>query len=249
MSELELIIDFHKDAKRQGPGGEKETKRALELTGIDLKKELKIADIGCGSGAQTITLAENTNSQITAVDLFPEFLEKLNEKIAKLGLQTRVATLKASMEHLPFEKEAFDIIWSEGAIYNMGFENGVKEWRQFLKPNGYLVVSEISWLTDQRPKEVEQYWNQAYPEIDTFSNKIRVLGKNGFAPTAFFVLPQSCWIDNYYKPMQERIQQFLDNHGHSKSAKNFVAAERKEIEHYEKYKDFYSYGFYIARKL
>lgn len=72
MTELELLIDFHKSAERQGPGSHSETLRALNIMNIDKKKHLNVADIGCGSGAQTITLAQNIEGQITAVDLFPE---------------------------------------------------------------------------------------------------------------------------------------------------------------------------------
>ncbi|WP_394330755.1 methyltransferase domain-containing protein [Lentimicrobium saccharophilum] len=36
--------------------------------------------MGCGSGGQTNTLAENLIGQITAVDFFPELLNELNEK-------------------------------------------------------------------------------------------------------------------------------------------------------------------------
>ena len=43
MTELELIIDFHKDAEQQGPGSPEETLRAFELTGMarDVVKEYK----------------------------------------------------------------------------------------------------------------------------------------------------------------------------------------------------------------
>jgi ubiquinone/menaquinone biosynthesis C-methylase UbiE len=99
----------------------------------------KIADIGCGTGAQTMALAQHTKGHITAVDLFPVFLEKLNERAQEKGLSDRITTLARSMEDLPFEGEALDIIWSEGAIYIMGFEKGVRDWKRFLKPGGYLA--------------------------------------------------------------------------------------------------------------
>jgi methylase of polypeptide subunit release factors len=75
MTEIELIINLHLDAERQGPGSPQETKKALDLIELDKSEPLKIADIGCGSGSQTITLAQNTKGLITAVDLFPEFLK------------------------------------------------------------------------------------------------------------------------------------------------------------------------------
>jgi len=247
--EIDLIIDLHLDAEQQGPGSAKETKKALDLIGINDQQDLKIADIGCGTGAQTMTIAQNLNGHITAVDLFPAFLAKLNDKAQALGLQEKITTLARPMEDLPFQPEQFDIIWSEGAIYNMGFASGVRAWRQFLKPGGYLAVSEISWITHARPSEIEQYWASQYPEIDTISNKIRVLEEHGYSPVAHFILPPYCWLEAYYEPMEARFAAFLERHGNSDLAKQIVAAEKEEIATYRKYKDYYSYGFYVARKV
>lgn len=249
MSEIELLVDFHKAGERQGPGSPEETRKALALTGLEKNENLKVADIGCGAGAQTITLAQQVNGHITAIDLFPEFLEKLDQKARVLGLSDKISTQRQSMDELQFGEGELDLIWSEGAIYNIGFETGIKAWRPFLKTGGYLAVSEISWITGSRPAELEQYWQEAYPEIDTVSNKIRALERNGYMPAAHFILPPYCWIDNYYRPMQQRFPQFLEQYNYADAVKAFIENEQKEIRMYEQYKDYYSYGFYIARKV
>ena len=248
MTELELIVDFHKDAGRQGPGSTADTERALKLTGIAQKEDLKIADLGCGTGAQTIVLAQNTQAHITGIDLFPEFLGKLDNKSQELGLQDRVTTLAASMDDLPFEKDEFDMIWSEGAIYNIGFEAGVSYWKEYLKPGGYLCVSELTWVTDSRPKELEEFWMKEYPEVDRASAKITFLENNGFTLAGYFYLKPDSWMKTYYHPMKKRFYAFLERHSHSEAAKNVVKEYKNEIEHYQKYREYYSYGFYIARK-
>lgn len=248
MTELELLIDLHKDGPRQGPGSPEETKKALDLTGIGKSDPLRIVDIGCGTGAQTLTLAQYTGGHITAVDLFPEFLDRLEQKTEALGLQDRITTLAASMDTLPFAEAEYDLIWSEGAVYIMGFEEGVRYWKRFLKPGGYLAVSEASWITGFRPKEIEDYWVQEYPQMDTISSKITVLEQHGYSPVAHFVLPEYCWLDNYYRPNQERFEAFLERHNHSAAARELVEAEQKEIEMFERYKAYYSYAFYIAEK-
>jgi len=153
------------------------------------------------------------------------------------------------MDELPFENETFDLIWSEGAIYNMGFESGVKSWKAFLKTGGYIALSEITWLTRERPSEIEDHWRKEYPEIGTALSKLKVLEDNGFAPVGYFYLGKDCWLDNYYRPMENRFQEFLRRQGNSALARSIVEAERQEIELYEKYKDYFSYGFYVARKL
>lgn len=249
MTEIELLIDFHKNADRQGPGSNKDTLKALSFIAFEKGQPLNIADIGCGSGAQTIALAQNIEGQITAVDLFPEFLDKLNAYSKELGLQDKITTLEKSMDDLPFTNEEFDIIWSEGAIYIIGFEEGVKKWKDYLKSGGYIALSEITWTTNSRPNEIKEHWNKKYPQIDTASNKIKTLEENGFSPVGYFVLPESSWIDNYYQPMEERFDDFLKKHNNSAIAKSIVNGEKEEIRKYKKYKDFLSYGFYIAKKI
>ncbi len=246
---VELLIDFHLDAERQGPGSDEDTLRALSFIDIYPEEFIKVADIGCGTGSQTLTLAQNINGSITAVDLFPDFLIKLNERAKNLKLENKISTLQKSMEELSFGNEEYDILWSEGAIYNIGFESGLKNWKPFLKIGGYIAVSEITWKTNFRPKEIEDYWNSEYPEIDTASKKIKILEENGFSPVGFFFLPEKSWIDNYYSPIERRFDSFLLKYNNSENAKAIVEGEKQEIALYKKYKDYLSYGFYIAKKL
>lgn len=249
MEELQLLVDLHRPATRQGPGGEAETRQAMALAGLDLSRRLKIADIGCGTGASTILLAKELDAEITAVDFLPEFLDELQIRANDHGVTKRITTLSCSMEALPFSDEEFDVIWSEGAVYNMGFEAGVSAWSRFLKPGGKLIVSEITWLSAARPPELQSYWDGEYPEIDVASAKMGILEQHGYCPEAYFYLPTHCWTENYYRPMQSRFDAFLERHGRSDQAKGIVEAEKHEIALYEKYRDYYSYGVYIARKI
>jgi ubiquinone/menaquinone biosynthesis C-methylase UbiE len=248
MTELELFIDFYKNTPRQGPGSNEETLKALEFTGLSNKSELRIADIGCGSGAQTIILAKNLKGHITAVDLFPQFLVELNASAASKGLSKHITTLEASMEDLPFEEDSFDLIWSEGAVYNMGFENGIKNWKKYLKIGGYIAISEITWTTTKRPKPLEDFWLEEYPEIATAATKIAQLEKNGLELVGYFNLAAASWLNNYYQPLETKFETFLNRHNYSNAAINVINGQKAEIALYEKYKDYYSYGFYIARK-
>jgi ubiquinone/menaquinone biosynthesis C-methylase UbiE len=242
------LIDLHADGPRQGPGGDDETRLAIALSGLKGKAGLEIADIGCGSGASTLVLAEALDARITAVDFLPEFLARLDDAAAGAGLGDRITTLAASMDALPFPEAAFDAIWSEGAIYNMGFAAGIAAWRRYLKPDGILAVSELTWLTGERPAELQAHWDAEYPEVDTASGKMAVLESLGFSPLGYFALPERCWLDNYYRPMQRRFAHFLARQANSEAARAVVAAEQREISLYERHAAYVSYGFYIARK-
>lgn len=247
--QLKLLIDLHKSNLRQGPGGEFETQKALDLAGLNKTQTLKIADIGCGTGTSSIQLAKELNAQITAVDLLPEFLNELRKRAEISGVSEKIKTLQCSMENLPFHNEEFDLIWSEGAIYNIGFEKGISNWKNFLKSSGKLIVSEITWLSADRPKEIQFFWDEEYPEIDTASAKIKVLESHGFSLEAYFYLPCHCWVENYFKPLQNSFTEFLDRNNHSEQAKEIVKNQEEEISLYEKYTKYYSYGFYIVEKI
>ena len=249
MDNLELLIDLHKNSDRQGPGGDSETERAIALASLDKSRRLKIADLGCGTGASALCLAKALNAEIIAVDFVPEFIEILRHNVDASGLNQRVHPEVGSMDDLGFSNNELDAIWSEGAIYNIGFEHGINYWRQFLKPKGVLAVSEITWLTGQRPDEIQSYWNAQYPEIDTASAKIKQLEEAGYSPLGYFVLPEDCWLDNYYHPLQRRFDEFLSRHSDSDDAQALVEAEIEEIKVFEKYKEYFSYGFYISSKL
>lgn len=255
MEEMELMMHLHLDNERQGPGSNEMTELVLELAfklaGFDNSRSCRTADIGCGTGAQTITLAKSLKGEITAVDIFSGFLEKLQQRIQteKESLTASVSCIEASMDNLPFKQEEFDIIWSEGAIYNIGFRKGLEYWKQFLKKGGILAVSEITWTTDRRPSELEEFWNGAYSEMDTASGKIKALEEAGYRILGHLMLPENCWTDKYYKPLLESHGPFLARFAGNGTAAGIVAADIREADMYNRYKNFYSYGFYIARKI
>lgn len=245
----DLIIDLHSGLERLGPGGIRETRLALDLSGLRAAEQtLAIADIGCGTGASTLVLAEELDARITAVDLFPAFLETLDQMSAARGLNQHITTLPCSMDALPFEPGSLDALWAEGAIYNLGFERGLSVFRQFLKPGGIIAVSEITWLTQARPDELNDYWVAEYPEITGAAENINTLSAQGFVLRGYFPLPENCWLDNYYEPLEARFEGFLATHSNSAEAESLVAAQSREIDLYRRYRDHVSYGFYIAEK-
>ncbi|HET6557561.1 MAG TPA: class I SAM-dependent methyltransferase [Prolixibacteraceae bacterium] len=245
--DFNLICEYFTNLERQGPGSPEVTVKALSF--IDhLNKESRIADLGCGTGGQTMVLAQHTQGTITGIDLFPRFIELFNEQAIQQNVHDRVKGIVGSMDDLPFQNEELDVIWSEGAIYNIGFERGINEWRKFLKPGGYIAVSEASWFTDQRPEEIESYWMDAYPEINTIPNKVAQMQKAEYAPVATFILPESCWTDHFYVPQVQAQVAFLKKYAGNRTVEELIANQRHEAMLYSKYKDYYGYVFYIGKK-
>lgn len=246
--QFELICEYFSNIERQGPGSTEVTTKALSFIEGLTEKSL-IADIGCGTGGQTMTLAQHIPGHITAVDLFPKFIDKLKVNAEKHGYKGRINAIVGDMNALPFEKEQFDLVWSEGAISHIGFKRGMNDWNKFIKPGGYIAVSEATWFTPARPKEIYDFWMDAYPEIDVISTKIAQMEQAGYKAVAHFIVPESCWLDGYYAPQHTARELFLKKYGGQQIALDMVANTQREESLYNKYKDYYGYAFYIGRKL
>ena len=247
--DFNLICEYFSHMERQGPGSPDITLKALSFIDNLTDKSL-IADLGCGTGGQTMTLAKHVQGKIIALDLFPNFINILNNNANQMELQDKVKGIVGSMEEkLPFEEESLDLIWCEGAIYNIGFERGLNDWRKYLKIGGYVAISESSWFADERPLEINQFWMDAYTEIDTIPNQVAKIHKAGYLPVAMFILPETCWIENYFDPKIQANEIFLEKYAGIKSAEEFVTSQRHEEKMYEKYKDYYGYTFFIAKKI
>lgn len=246
--DFEMICDYFAGLKRQGPGSPDTTRKAASFI-EGLNNNSRIADLGCGTGTQTITLAQAVPGHITGLDLFPLFIDIMQDNIAAAGLQDRVTCEVGSMDELPFDERSLDLIWSEGAIYNIGFERGINLWREYLEPGGYIAVSEASWFTDERPEEIEEMWNAAYPEIDTIPAKVAQMQKAGYVPVATFAIPDSDWKEHFYEPMYPVQEAFLAKYAGNEAAHKLIENQRWETDLYYRYCQYYGYVFYIGRKI
>ena len=247
MNLMDLISEFHSKAERQGPGSDEMTKRALAAMPL-LGRDARILDIGCGTGASTIVLARETGASFVALDALTPFLDELQARFLASGLQDRVQTVPGDMREMPFEPATFDAIWSEGAIYHIGFARGLREFRKYLKQRGCIAVSEIVWLTDERPKEIEDYWMQQYSGIDTIDNKLQAISSTGYELLTHFVLPEECWTEHYYKFNRARTLELTEKYRGNPEVEEFLHEGIREADLYDRYKDYYSYVFFVAQR-
>ncbi len=242
----EFMYELFHDMPRQGPGSDECTRRAYNML-VDLPPQPHILDIGCGSGMQTLELARISHAWITAVDNHQPFLDDLNRRAGCEGLSNRIETINASMFELPFEPTSFDVIWSEGAIYIIGFENGLRRWRPLLKPGGFMVASEISWLQPDPPADLCSYWKNEYPGIRHIAENREVIRRAGYDEAGHFILPESGWWDDFYKPLQKRIDLLRRKYARNREAAEILDGSQVEIDMYRKYPHYYGYVFYLMR--
>lgn len=208
-SMLDLLIETHLGLKRQGPGSPETVERVLEFL-KPLDQFSQIADLGCGTGGQTMLLAQHLSGTIIGLDMFSDFIDVFNKNVKSSHFENRVKGIVGFMEELPFERNSLDLIWSEGAIDNIGFRQGISYWHNFLKKGGFVAVTCPSWLTAEHPAEVEQFWNAAGSHLDCVGNNIVIMQTCGYKFIAAFVLPEHCWTDNYFIPREKEIMRLLE---------------------------------------
>ncbi len=243
--DVNIICEYFSTMNRQGPGSEEATRLAAQFLKA-LPKRPVMADLGCGTGGPTVTLAKCfPDAEITAIDLFPKFIDLLKERAWNESVKIKAMT--GSMGELPFRQESLDVIWCEGAVYNIGFRHALHYWKPFLKPGGYIALTEVSWLTDERPSEIDSFWKDAYQEIDTLPNKLAQIIEAGYKPVGMFLLGRECWTDNFYTPALEAQTKFMQRYPDDPTASMLIENQRHEAEMYGKYSDYYGYVFYICK--
>jgi ubiquinone/menaquinone biosynthesis C-methylase UbiE len=242
---MNIFFGVHQGLPREAPGDAHSTVRALAAM-VDLPAVPSILDIGCGPGAQTIALACHSPAQITAVDRHQPFLDELARRAEKAGVSERIRTINASMFDLRFP-ETFDVIWSEGAIYIVGFEEGLRAWRPLLRRGGYVAVTELSWIKPNPPQQVVDNWARDYPGMASIERNLSRVRAAGYQDVEHFTLPESSWWEPYYLPMQARVEELREKYRGNAEAQEQLDIELVEIEMYRKYSAWYGYVFYVMR--
>jgi len=216
-------FQIDKDLLREGLS--KYTRKAFHML-PKLDKPL-ILDVGCGSGIPTMELAGLSNGQIIGLDINQPLLDRLMKKIEESGLSDRVKTVKYSMLDMDFPDENFDIIWAEGSIWVIGFERGLKEWRRFLKPNGFMVV---------------------HDEIDNIKEKIEQISNCGYELLEYFTLNEDSWWIEYYAPLEKLVNKIRTKYTDNHKALAVLEKDQREIDMFKKNPRRYSSVFFIMKK-
>ncbi|WP_051785792.1 class I SAM-dependent methyltransferase [Endozoicomonas numazuensis] len=237
------MADFMKvfeGLERWGPGSVRDTLKALSLVP---EAPTNILEIGCGKGLATKVLIENTEARVTAIDNEQSALTELKERFEEQGISGRLSTVCVSMTELPLEKESFDLIWSEGSAYIMGIQKALAQWSPFLQSGGFMVLSDLVWLTDKPDQELMEYWKQAYPDIQSINTRLEQMNAAGYDVVDTFSLSKEAW-DNYSEPLKKRMDDISSAMPDSVALKNIET----ELEIFRKFLGKFGYQMFILAK-
>lgn len=227
--------------QRQGPGDRNFSLKILDQ--IEPSKRIKtILDIGCGTGAGGLLLAKRLKTETVCLDNYPPFLEQLEQTAKRQGLANYISTVNASMFQLPFASASFDLIWSEGSAYIMGFEKALHAWRPLLRSEGYLFISEMCWFTDSPSAKAVAFWKEEYPAMASVEKCIERAESNGFEVILSEPLPQKAW-DNFHADMQQQIALMLAEYGPNAAFEDSL----HEIKIFKAYQDEFGYQCYLLK--
>ena len=218
-------VRFQKQKDRIRKGLLKYTRKAFRM--LPKLDRPCILDIGCGSGVPTMELARLSNGEITGLDVNQEFLDALARKIEKAGIQDRVKAMKCSIYDMKFPDESFDIIWAEGSMHIIGFERGLKEWKRFIKTNGFLVV---------------------HDEKSNIEEKLKQISICGYELLDYFVLDKDRWWVEYFSPLKKLVFETRTKYADDVKAIEEVYYAEQEIDMFKENPELNSSAFFAMKK-
>ena len=244
MAECDPIAVMYGGLEKLGPGDDHTTR--LMLQQLPSSQFRRVVDVGCGSGRQTLVLAQELNVVVHAVDNFAPFLEELKHKALSAGLSDRVETHCLDMATLERNFTDIDLLWGEGSAYNLGFANALQRWFPAVAPGGYVVLSELSWLEGEANDRVRTFWAGAYPGMGTVEANCQAAVAAGYRILNTYTLPRESWENGYYDTLRPRAEALLN---HDDSAVRAMARENlEEIEIFHLACNSYGYVFYLLQR-
>jgi ubiquinone/menaquinone biosynthesis C-methylase UbiE len=245
-----VFFEVFEKLPRVGPGNNESTGRAFNIikSKPGFPQNPNILDIGCGTGVHTTHLATLSDGKIIAMDNHQAFLDKLQTRMITQGVADKIDIQKGDMGAMDFDKESFHLLWVEGAIFIIGFENGLSQWRQFLKPGGFIALTDLFWFKPNPPEEPKAFFDQIAPGMLNLEEALAVVERTGYRCVDHFQLPANVWWDSFYTPLEEQLPIFRETYKDDSEAMETIEFFQAEIDIYRKYSDHYGYIFFILEK-
>lgn len=126
---------------------------------IDIKKDARILDIGCGPGFLTI-LFSKYGYEATGVDGASNMIHQARKNAVENDCYPDFEIMDC--HHLDFQNDTFDLVISRNVVWTLYDPAAAyKEWKRVLKPGGSIVVFDASW-------------NREYHDERTMNRKIEL---------------------------------------------------------------------------
>jgi SAM-dependent methyltransferase len=241
-----IFFELYESLPRQGPGNRASAARALAFC-LNLPPAPAVLDLGCGVGGQTLHLADLTSGSIVALDSHGPNIERLRATVAERGLDRRIQPVVGDMAEPGFRPASFDLVWSEGAFYNIGIEIALRVCRGLLRPGGYLAFTDAVWRKENPPLEVKASFDGDYPTMGRVPDTLAAIERCGFSLIGHFTLPDEAWWDDFYKPMEIRIEELRGKYKADDEALAILDQLGQEPEMHRRYSDYYAYEFFVVR--
>jgi len=243
----EIFFEVYESLPRQGPGSRTCAATALALC-RDLPQTPAVLDLGCGVGGQTLHLAELTRGSIVAIDSHAPSIARLRATVCERGLGERVQAMVGDMAQPRMPPASFDLIWSEGALYNLGIETALRLCYGLLRTGGYLAFTDAVWRKENPPPEVKASFDLDYPTMGRVPDVLAAIARTGFLLVDHFTLPDEAWWDDFYTPMERRIEELRERHAADAEALAALDQLAQEPEMHRRHFDCYAYEFFVVRK-
>ncbi len=136
----------------------------------------RVLDVGCGTGALAVALAEKAHCRVWAVDVSPAMVE-----ITRGRLPRGAAARCAPAERLPFRDASFERVTMSLVVHLVDRPAAFAEAARVLEPEGVLVIGTFA------PSHFDTYWAAPFfPSIRTidrerFPSPDDLLGELGLA--------------------------------------------------------------------
>lgn len=243
-------------------GGSSATKKLVQLCGI--QPGMKVLDVGCGIGTTACKLAK-LGCFVTGVDIRPKMIAWARKKARKERVAEKIKFAVCDARKLPFPTNSFDAVVCESVlVFVKDQQKALKEFARVVKPGGCVGLNEGTWLTETRPKEVENYWNQAM-QVGYVGCYVRFLTEKGWKSlvqkTGLKVTHSEAIKINMLKEALDRIEnigaadvarswaRMITKTISSKEYREFLAKLFKDAGRVpKKVFDYWGYGVYAAKK-
>jgi len=152
------------------------------------------------------------------------------------------------MAQLALPPESFDLIWSEGALYNIGIEKALRLCHELLHPGGYLAFTEAVWRKENPPLEVKASFDLDYPTMGRVGEVITAIEGSGWSLMDHFILPDEAWWNDFFTPMEQRIEELRSKY--ADDVERLVVLDELALEPamHRKHSEYYAYAFFVVRR-